>query len=41
MKYILWPAAMLFGLALIIAVLQIAASERVDVVQLNTFMGNG
>ena len=41
MKYILWPAGMLFGLALIIAVLQIAASERVEVVQLNTIKGGG
>ena len=41
MKYILWPAGMLFGLALIIAVLQIAASERVEVVQLHTIKGGG
>ena len=41
MKYILWPAGMLFGLALMIAVLQIAASERVEVVQLHTTKGAG
>ena len=41
MKYFLWPVGMLFGLALIIAVLQIAASERVEVVQLHTFKGSG
>ena len=41
MKYILWSVGMLFGLALIIAVLQIAASERVEVVQLHTIKGGG
>ena len=41
MKYILWPVGMLFGIALIIAVLQIAASERVEVVQLQTIKGGG
>jgi hypothetical protein len=41
MKYILWPVGMLFGLALIIAVLQIAASERVEVVQLHTIKSGG
>ena len=41
MKYILWPVGMLFGIALIIAVLQIAASERVEVVQLQTIKRGG
>ena len=41
MKYFLWPVGMLFGLALIIAVLQIVASERVEVVQLHTFKVSG
>ena len=41
MKYILWSVGMLFGLALIIAVLQIAASERVEVVQLHTIKSGG
>ena len=41
MKYILWSVGMLFGLALIIAVLQITASERVEVVQLHTIKGGG
>ncbi len=36
MKYILWLVGIVLGLALIIGGLQVAASERVEVVQLHT-----
>ena len=41
MKYILWLVGIVLGLALIIAGLQIAASERVEVVQLHTIKEAG
>ena len=41
MKYILWLVGIVLGLALMVGGLQIAASERVEVVQLHTIDETG